>query len=218
MGHIQDFRMERAKRHFKEEVFPSDKSRAFYVDCFGNALGFTIERADGGVLSYNGETGRFESFDVLPEDGAINIPPYDYQDGKLVSLISDDPAKNIQKYTCFYAGYFCGDYHSIITEKEYRELEASGELEYCDTMTYYPIFDGKIYPTQADSASAQMAAFGYHFDDDRRKISSKAEQVVTANERKHFPNLADQVNEAKSRAERERTKSSKSQVLDGSRE
>ena len=53
MGRIQDMRMNRAKQHFKVEMFPNDKSRSFYVDHAGNAIGFTIERADGNILFYN---------------------------------------------------------------------------------------------------------------------------------------------------------------------
>lgn len=84
MGHIQNLRMERAKRAFKEEMFPSDKARAFYVDHAGNVMGFTMERENGKVLSYNGETGRYEPFEILPEDGAVNVPPYKYWNGKRV--------------------------------------------------------------------------------------------------------------------------------------
>lgn len=175
MGTIQKLRMEKAKRAFKEELFPTDKARAFYVDHAGNAMGFTIERADGGVLSYNNETGRYEPFEVLPEDGAVNIPPYGYKDGKIVDLLSEDPTKNIQKYTCYYAAYFCGEFDSIIPEAEYRRLEETGELYHGDTMDYAPIFNGKIYPDLAGSSSAQISMFGYHYDDDRRTVPSKAE-------------------------------------------
>ena len=178
MGHIQKLRMEKAKRAFREEMFPTDKARAFYVDHAGNAMGFTIERANGGILSYNNETGRYEPFEVLPEDGAVNIPPYDYKEGKIVDLLSEDPAKNIKKYTCFYARYFCGEFHSIIPEAEYRRLEETGELYHGDTMDYAPIFDGKIYPDLAGSSSAQISMFKYHFDDDRRTVPSKAELAV----------------------------------------
>jgi len=175
MGRIQKMKMERAKRAFKEELFPTDKARAFYVDHAGNAMGFTIERADGHVLSYNGDSGRYEPFNVLPEDGAVNMPPYAYKDGKIVDLLSQDPVKNIQKYTCFYAAYFCGDFDSVITEAEYRHLEETGDLYRGDTMNYAPIFDGKIYPDLAGSSSAQIGLFGYHYDDDRRTVPSKAE-------------------------------------------
>lgn len=178
MGRIQNMRMERAKRAFKEEMFPNDLSRSFYVDHAGNAMGFSIARADGNVLSYNGETGRYEPFEVLPEDGAVNIPPYFYRGGKIVDALSEDPAKNIQKYTCFYARYFCGEFDSIITEELYRRLEASDELYMHDTLDYEPIFDGKIYPSVSESASAQISLFGYHYDDDRRTVPSKAELAV----------------------------------------
>ena len=87
MGRIQKMKMERAKRAFKEELFPTDKARAFYVDHAGNAMGFTIERADGHVLSYNGDSGRYEPFNVLPEDGAVNMPPYAYKDGKVCTVM-----------------------------------------------------------------------------------------------------------------------------------
>ena len=182
MGHIQKFRMNRAKRAFKEEMFPNDKSRSFYVDYAGNAIGFTIERVGGGVLSYNGETGRYEPFDVLPKDGAVNIPPYDYKDGKIVDLLSADPVKNIQKYTCFYAAYFCGEFDTIITEAEYRHLQETGELYHGDTMDYAPIFNDKIYPDLSGSSSAQISMFGYHYDDDRRTVPSKAEMSVAGAE------------------------------------
>ena len=90
MGRIQDMRMSRAKSAFKDEMHPSDRSRSFYVDHAGNVVGFNIERADGHVLSYNGETGRFGPFEILPEDQAVNVPPYVYRDGKIV----DPDARN----------------------------------------------------------------------------------------------------------------------------
>lgn len=85
MGRIQNLRMEKAKKHFKEEMSPDDKSRSFYVDYAGNAVGFSIERVDGFVLSYDATTGFFHPFEILPEDKVTDIPPYVYQDGKIVS-------------------------------------------------------------------------------------------------------------------------------------
>lgn len=69
-----------------------------------------------------------------------------------------------------YARYFCGEFDgTVISEEEYRALEASGELYRGDTIEYEPIFDGTIYKDLASSSAAQIAAYGYHYDDDRRK-------------------------------------------------
>ena len=84
MGHIQQVRMQRARQRYREEMFPDDKARSFYVDPSGNVIGFTIERADGIVISYNGMTGRFEPFTIYPGDVVINTPPYVYRDGKII--------------------------------------------------------------------------------------------------------------------------------------
>ena len=201
MGHIQDLRMERAKREFKNEIFPTDVNRSFYVDYAGNAMGFTIEREGGQILSYNVDSGRYETFglDIRPQDGAVNMPPYDYKDGKIVDLLSEDPIKNIQKYTCFYARYFCGDFNSIITEEEYRHLEETEELYTHETLSYEPIFDGKIYPTLAESSATQIEAFGFHFNDDRRKVPSRAELSVTGKKREQHRPLSEAIKDAEKR-------------------
>ena len=68
-----------------------------------------------------------------------------------------------------YARYFCGEHDgTVISEEEYRFLEATDQLT-SDAVSYEPIFDGTIYPTLAESSAAQIAAYGYHYDDDRRR-------------------------------------------------
>lgn len=94
MGRIQNLRMERAKQAFKEQMDPSDRARAFYIDYAGNVVGFSIERADGNTLYYNGETGYYQRQPllILPEDKVENIPPYEYKDGKIVSCEKPEPS------------------------------------------------------------------------------------------------------------------------------
>lgn len=196
MGRIEDMRMNRAKQYFKEEMLPSDKSRSFYVAHDGNAIGFTIERADGHKLSYNAETGLFKPFEISPEDGAVNLVPYDYQNGKAVDIISEKPYEAGKHNACYYACYFCGDFHKVITNEEYRHLQESGKLYEHDTLDYDPIFDGKIYPTLSDSCAVQLELFGYHYDDDRRTVPSKAEMAVSG----HHLSLSDQIQSASSRS------------------
>lgn len=82
-----------------------------------------------------------------------------------------------------YARYFCGDYSGvIISEEEYLALRDSGELYRHDTVDYEPIFDGKIYPTLSESCWAQISAFGYHYNDDRRTVPSIAEIAASGAE------------------------------------
>lgn len=178
MGRIQKMRMEKAKKAFQEEMFPTDKARAFYVDHAGNAMGFKIQREDGFVLSYNGESGRYEPFNVLPLDGAVNLVPYDYQKGKIVDLLSDKPYNAGKHNVCYYARYFCGDFLDTISNQEYQGLRETGELYAHDTMNYEPVFNDKIYPHVSESSSAQISLFGYHYDDDRRTVPSKAEMAA----------------------------------------
>ena len=175
---IRDIRMKRTKMHFKEEMAPDDQSRSFYVGHTGNAIGFTIKRADGSLLSYDAETDCFKPFEVLPEDGAV-------------SALTTNPQDNHEKYACYYACYFCGDFHEIITEEEYRRLESAGELYRHDTLSYEPIFDGIIYPTLSDSSFAQLAAFGYHYSDDRRTKPSPAEIAAAVEEEPFWQNVDD---------------------------
>lgn len=68
-----------------------------------------------------------------------------------------------------YARYFCGEHDGvIISEEEYRALRESGELYGCDTVDYAPVFDGRIYDSLSASVAAQIAAYGWQYDDDRR--------------------------------------------------
>lgn len=114
MGHIQKLKMDRAKRAFKEEMFPTDKKRSFYVDHAGNAIGFTMERADGFILAYNADTGRYcKSLDILPEDSAVNVPPYEYKDGKRVSTEET----------------FSRALNNIVADAERRAIQSSGRGE-----------------------------------------------------------------------------------------
>lgn len=85
MGRIQEMRMERAKRAFQKEMFFSDRSRSFFVDHAGNAVGFRIERENGLILSYDAVSGYFQPFEILPEDKVVDVPPFEYRDGKIVA-------------------------------------------------------------------------------------------------------------------------------------
>ena len=68
-----------------------------------------------------------------------------------------------------YARYFCGEYDgTVISEEEYQEL-SKNETNIFDTVDYAPIFDGQIYSTLSESATAQIKKFGCLYDDDRRK-------------------------------------------------
>lgn len=182
MGRIQNLRMERAKRAFKEEMFPSDKSRSFYVDHAGNAIGFAMERSDGNVLYYNAETGQYkpnqQNFEVRLEDGAVNLVPYEYQNGHRVDVLSEKPFEAGKHNACFYARYFCGEFDKVITGEEYNHLRETEEIYAHDTLDFQPIFNGKIYPSLSESAGAQLSLFGYYYDDDRRTVPSKAELAV----------------------------------------
>lgn len=182
MGRIQNLRMARAKEHFRQEMDLNDKSRVFFVDHAGNAVGFRIERADGFMLSYNGETGRFEPFEVLAADGAVNLVPYDYRNGKIADLLSEKPWEAGKHNACYYAQYFCGNFDEVITNEEYQRLRESGELYESDTMDYAPIFDGKIYSHISESVCAQIELFGFQYDDDRRVVPSKGELAVLGGE------------------------------------
>ena len=75
-----------ADKRFYEEMSPDDISRSFFIDQNGNAIGWRMTRADGEQLSYDAGNRGFFSFDLSPEDKAINLPPYDYIDGKIISL------------------------------------------------------------------------------------------------------------------------------------
>lgn len=73
----------RAKQRFYEEMAPDDLFRAFYIHKSGNVLGWRIVRRGGAALSYDAGNRSFSPFDVLPEDKAVNLVPYDYIGGKI---------------------------------------------------------------------------------------------------------------------------------------
>lgn len=75
-----------AKQRFYEEMAPNDLSRAFYIRESGNVLGWRIVRQGGAVLSYDAGTRSFSPFDILPEDKAVNLVPYDYVNGKVAAV------------------------------------------------------------------------------------------------------------------------------------
>ena len=75
-----------AKQRFYEEMAPNDLSRAFYIHKSGNVLGWRIVRRGGAALSYDAGTRSFSPFDVLPEDKAVNLVPYDYVNGKIAEV------------------------------------------------------------------------------------------------------------------------------------
>ena len=92
-----------AKQRFYEEMAPDDISRSFFIDKNGNAIGWRMIRANGTRLSYDAGNRGFFSFDVLPDDKAINLPPYDYIDGKIVSLGKMQPG-GPERPEAFYLG------------------------------------------------------------------------------------------------------------------
>ena len=75
-----------AKQRFYEEMAPNDLSRAFYIHKSGNVLGWRIVRRGGAALSYDAGNRSFSPFDVLPEDKAVNLVPYDYINGKITAV------------------------------------------------------------------------------------------------------------------------------------
>ena len=75
-----------AKQRFYEEMAPNDLSRAFYIHKSGNVLGWRIVRRGGAALSYDAGNRSFSPFDVLPEDKAVNLVPYDYVNGKIAEV------------------------------------------------------------------------------------------------------------------------------------
>lgn len=68
-----------------------------------------------------------------------------------------------------YARYFCGNHDGVvISEDEYKRFGQAEALA-SDMVDYAPIFDGRIYSVLSESVAAQIQAFGYQDDDDRRK-------------------------------------------------
>ena len=75
-----------AKHCFSKEMAPDALSRSFFSDKNGSAIGWRMIRANGTRLSYDAGNRGFFHFDVLHYDKAINLHPYNYIDGKIVSL------------------------------------------------------------------------------------------------------------------------------------
>lgn len=92
-----------ANQRFYEEMAPDDISRSFFIDKNGNAIGWRMIRANGTRLSYDAGNRGFFPFDVLPDDKAINLPPYDYIDGKIVSL-GKEQSVTLERPESFYLG------------------------------------------------------------------------------------------------------------------
>lgn len=92
-----------AKQSFYEEMAPDDISRSFFIDKNGSAIGWRMIRANGTRLSYDAGNRGFFPFDVLPDDKAINLPPYDYIDGKIVSL-GKEQSVTLERPESFYLG------------------------------------------------------------------------------------------------------------------
>ncbi len=66
-----------------------------------------------------------------------------------------------------YARYFCGQHDgTVISEEEYY-ARGEAEAQASDTVNYEPVFDGRIYPTVAESTAAQIAAYGCQYNDAR---------------------------------------------------
>lgn len=118
-------------------------------------------------------------YDELLSGVFMALPDYSFT-GELFEAYAGKP-EQVTKY----ARYFCGDFDGVITKEEHDALQASGELYSVDTLDYEPVFDGKIYPTQADSSSAQISKYGYHYDDDRRKKPSLKDQIQSAASKKN---------------------------------
>lgn len=93
-----------AKQRFYEEMAPNDLSRAFYIHKSGNVLGWRIVRQGGAVLSYDAGNRLFSPFDVLPEDKAVNLVPYDYINGKITAVNESVRAAG-ERPKSFYLGH-----------------------------------------------------------------------------------------------------------------
>lgn len=66
-----------------------------------------------------------------------------------------------------YARYFCGQHDgTVISEEEYY-ARGEAEAQASDTINYEPVFDGRIYPTVAESTAAQIATYGCQYKDAR---------------------------------------------------
>lgn len=118
-------------------------------------------------------------YDELLAGVFMALPGYSFT-GELFEAYAGEP-EQVTKY----ARYFCGDFDGVITKEEHDALRDSGELYSVDTLNYEPVFDGKIYPTLADSSSAQISKYGYHYDDDRRKKPSLKDQIQSAASKKN---------------------------------
>lgn len=93
-----------AKQRFYEELAPNDLSRAFYIHKSGNVLGWRIVRQGGAVLSYDAGNRSFSPFDVLPEDKAVNLVPYDYINGK-ITAVNESVCAAGERPKSFYLGH-----------------------------------------------------------------------------------------------------------------
>lgn len=93
-----------AKQRFYEEMAPNDLSRAFYIHKSGNVLGWRIVRQGGVVLSYDAGDRSFSPFDILPEDKAVNLVPYDYINGKITAVNESVRAAG-ERPKSFYLGH-----------------------------------------------------------------------------------------------------------------
>lgn len=93
-----------AKQRFYEEMAPNDLSRAFYIHKSGSVIGWRIVRQGGAVLSYDAGNRSFAPFDVLPEDKAVNLVPYDYINGKITAVNESVRAAG-ERPKSFYLGH-----------------------------------------------------------------------------------------------------------------
>lgn len=93
-----------AKQRFYEEMAPNDLSRAFYIHKSGSVIGWRIVRQGGAVLSYDAGNRSFAPFDVLPEDKAVNLVPYDYIGGKITAVNESVRAAG-ERPKSFYLGH-----------------------------------------------------------------------------------------------------------------
>lgn len=66
-----------------------------------------------------------------------------------------------------YTRYFCGEYEEVISQAEKEKFEA--KYSSSTSVSFEPLFDGRLYRSRSDSIAAQIDAFGWKYEDERRK-------------------------------------------------
>ncbi len=91
MNRYQSIHYSIAKQEFKDQMDPTDLSRAFFVSQQGEILGFLIIRSDEKTLAYDAAENQYTYtskdeptiFDDIQLNEIINLPPYDYRLGPI---------------------------------------------------------------------------------------------------------------------------------------